>query len=65
MNFKDRFEFQEWLGSLLQDTIGDRVEDISGNSNNTTGRCEIEIRFKNGDEAVISISMENQNSNQK
>lgn len=57
MEFKDRFELQTFIGELLEEKMGQEVVDVSSSTNETTGRCDLEIEFKNGDTAKMSISM--------
>lgn len=56
MEFKDRFALQTFIGELLEKEMGQEV-DVSSSTNETTGRCDLEIEFKNGDTAKMSISM--------
>lgn len=64
--FKDRFQLVQWLGDLVaKNTTEDTLEDISSSINETTGLCDLELTFKNGDTAKISVSMEDSNFKSK
>jgi len=65
MEFKDRYELQDFLAEMLQKTIGVQTENISGESNDSTGRADIIIEFKNGDTATLKIEMEDKDMNSK
>ncbi len=54
--FENKYQFQEWLGELLHKELGDNVEEVSEEANESTGRCDVFITFKNGDEIKLAIS---------
>lgn len=58
MNFKDKYELQEWLGNALNEKFGKSLDGLSGETNDVTGRCDIILEFPNGDVATLSIEMD-------
>lgn len=65
MEVKNRFELVRKVGDILQKEMGKEVEDISSETNESTGRCDLLIEFKNGDTATLNLKMEDENGNSK
>lgn len=65
MEFKNRFELQTFIGELLDEKMGQEVVEVSSSTNETTGRCDLEIEFQNGDTAKMSIVMKSSDGKEK
>lgn len=65
MKFTSRYLLAEHIGDVLEKEMGKEVEDISTESNSSTGRCDLIVEFKDGDTATLSITMTDKDGNSK
>lgn len=65
MQFKNKFELQDFIVEMLQEKMGEQTEDVYGECNESTGRADIIIEFKNGDTATLKLDMKDKDLNTK
>lgn len=65
MEWKDRSEFAEWLGNIIDKELEGKVADVYGESSTYTKREDIFIETNNGDRIKVSIDMKDAESNPK